>query len=47
MTTIGDLVSVLFAKYERRFHDERLAAVATQIALDGLLRGRDERRKSR
>jgi hypothetical protein len=47
MTTIGDLVSTLFARYERRFHDERLAAVATQVVLDELLRRRDEPRKAR
>jgi hypothetical protein len=40
MTTIGQLVSILFTKYERQFHDEKLAAVATQVALDELLRER-------
>jgi hypothetical protein len=40
MTTIGQLVSILFAKYERQFHDEKLAALATQVALDELLRER-------
>lgn len=40
MTTIGQLVSVLFAKYEQTLGDEKLAAVATQVALDELLRGR-------
>lgn len=38
MTTIGELVSILFSKYQRQFHDERLAALATQITLDELLR---------
>ncbi len=47
MTTIGDLVSTLFAKYERRFHDEQLAALATQVSMDELLRRREERRKVR
>jgi hypothetical protein len=37
MTTIGQLVSVLFAKYEQQLHDEELAAVATQVAVDELL----------
>jgi hypothetical protein len=47
MTTIGDLVSVLFTRYERRFHDEQLAAVATQVTIDELLRKRGDRRKVR
>ena len=38
MTTIGDAISTLFAKYERQFHDEHLAAVATQVALAEVLR---------
>jgi hypothetical protein len=46
MKTIGDVVSVLFAKYERRFHDEQLAAVATQVALEELLRKGRPRRKA-
>lgn len=46
MTTIGQLVSILFAKYERQFHDERLAAVATQVALDELLHARKGKRKA-
>jgi hypothetical protein len=37
MTTIGQLVSVLFSEYQEKFHDEELAAVATQIAIDELL----------
>lgn len=40
MTTIGQLVSILFAKYERQFHDEKRAARATQAALDKILRER-------
>lgn len=40
MTTIGKLVSTLFAKYERQFQDRELAAVATQVALEELLRRR-------
>jgi len=46
MTTFGQLVSALFAKYERQFHDEQVAAVATQVALDELLRaGKVRKRK--
>lgn len=40
MTTIGQLISTLFARFEQQFQDEELAAVATQLALDELLRGR-------
>jgi hypothetical protein len=40
MTTIGQLVELLFAKFEREYHDEKLAALATQVALEGLLRRR-------
>ncbi len=40
MTTVGQLISTLFANFDRQFHDEELAAVATQVALDELLRGR-------
>jgi hypothetical protein len=40
MTTIGQLVSTLFANFDRQFHDEELAAVATQVALAELLSGR-------
>jgi hypothetical protein len=38
MTTIGHVVSVLFEKHERRFRDEKLAAVATQVELGEVLR---------
>ncbi|HEY1553204.1 MAG TPA: hypothetical protein VGF94_00145 [Kofleriaceae bacterium] len=38
MKTIGDVVSELFTKYERRYHDAELAAVATEVELDDLLR---------
>ena len=37
MTTIGQLISVL-SKYEHRFHDEKLAAVATQVTVEELIR---------
>jgi hypothetical protein len=40
MTTIGQLITTLFAKYERQFHDEKLAAIATQVAVDELLLAR-------
>jgi hypothetical protein len=36
-TTIGQLVAALYDQYERRFHDEELAALATQVALNELL----------
>jgi hypothetical protein len=31
--TIGQLVSTLFDAYDRELHDERLAAVATQVRI--------------
>lgn len=37
MTTIGELISTLFANFDRQFHD---AAVATQAALTELRSGR-------
>jgi hypothetical protein len=40
MTTIGQLISDLYSKYERRYCDEELAAVATQVTVDELLRAR-------
>jgi hypothetical protein len=36
--TIGQLVSDLFTRYEREFHDEGLAAVATQVRIAELVR---------
>ena len=36
-TTMGQLVSDLFEHYERRFHDSRLAAVATQATVEDML----------
>ena len=36
-TTMGQLVSDLFARYERELHDPELAAVATQVRLAELL----------
>lgn len=41
-TTMGDLVSNLFDKYEQEFHDETLAAIATHAAIVDMLR--DSRR---
>lgn len=38
MTTIGQLVSELYSQFERRFHDEKRAAIATQRAVDDILR---------
>lgn len=40
MMTLGQLISTLFAQYEHAYHDEELAAVATQVTLDDLLRAR-------
>ncbi len=40
MTTIGELISQLCTKYERRYQDEHLAALATQVTVDELLRSR-------
>lgn len=36
-TTIGQLVADLFATYEHRYHDEALAALATQVTFDDLI----------
>ncbi|HUJ58359.1 MAG TPA: hypothetical protein VLX92_07700 [Kofleriaceae bacterium] len=44
MTTMGDLISQLFATYEREYHDDELAAVATQVTLAELLRARGAKR---
>ena len=43
MTTIGDLVSSLYSKYERRYRDPELAAIATQLKVEQLLRDRGRR----
>lgn len=40
MTTIGQLVSVLFTRYESKFHDKKLAAVATRAAIEEMLKRR-------
>jgi hypothetical protein len=37
-TTLGQLVTTLFDQYEQRYHDEKLAAVATQVTVDHLIR---------
>jgi hypothetical protein len=47
-TTIGQLVATLFDEYENRYRDEKLAAVATQVVVDDLIRahrGRPTRRR--
>lgn len=36
--TMGQLVSRMFEVYERRYHDQELAAIATQVTLEDLLR---------
>jgi hypothetical protein len=43
-TTMGQLVSDLYAKYERELHDEELAAVATEIQVSELLESMPRRR---
>jgi hypothetical protein len=45
-TTMGELVAALFDKYERCFHDETLAALATQAALIDVLRAAEWRRRA-
>ncbi len=47
MTTIGELISVLFDQYEEQFHDENLAAKATQIVVDEILRDQQRPPKER
>jgi hypothetical protein len=42
--TMGQLVSDLYAKYERELHDEELAAVATEIKVAELLETMPRRR---
>jgi hypothetical protein len=48
MTTVGELISTLFTKFERQYHDPELAAIATQVAMDELLqeRARVQRRRA-
>lgn len=49
-TTVGQLISDLYTKYERELHDDQLAAVATEIRVAELLehvprrRGRGRKR---
>lgn len=40
--TMGQLITELYDKYERRFGDEELAAVATEVTLEELLFQRAE-----
>lgn len=47
MTTVGQLISTLYTKFEREYHDPELAAIATEVALDELLRDRDRKRTQR
>jgi hypothetical protein len=42
--TVGQLVSDLYAKYERELHDEQLAAVATEVRVSELLEHMPRRR---
>jgi hypothetical protein len=36
-TTVGQLVSQFFESYDREYHDEEIAAVATQVRIMDLL----------
>jgi hypothetical protein len=45
MTTIGQLISGLYDQYLQRYHDEELAAVATEVTIDDLIRLRQRRTK--
>ena len=45
--TVGQLVSDLYAKYERELHDEQLAAVATEVRVTELLEAMPRRRPGR
>lgn len=47
MTTIGQLISELLETYEQQFHDKRLAAIATQVVVDELLRARESAARAR
>ena len=42
-TTVGELISKLFAEYENSYHDRKLAALATQVTLDELTHTRRRR----
>lgn len=44
MTTIGQLVSDLYTKYERRYRDHGLAAIATKNAVEEILQRRAKHR---
>ncbi len=44
--TIGQLVSTLYTEFERQFHDQKIAAVATQVALEELLRTKRSPRRA-
>jgi hypothetical protein len=43
-TTVGQLVSDLYEKYERELHDEHLAAIATEVRVAELLEHMPRRR---
>lgn len=45
MTTIGQLISELLTQYERKLHDHELAAVATEVTLNDMLRARQRAAK--
>jgi hypothetical protein len=45
--TMGQLVSQFFETYDREFHDEEIAAVATQVRITELLERRARTRTRR
>jgi len=46
-TSLGQLVSDLFAKYEREFQDDHLAALATEVRISELLERANRERRTR
>ena len=44
-TTLGELVSELVDQYEAIYKDHELAAVATSVTLDDILRENEERKR--
>ena len=45
--TMGQLISEVYETYERRYGDTELAAVATQVTLDDVMRTRARRPRVR
>jgi hypothetical protein len=42
--TMGQLVAALFDAYDRKLHDEQLAAIATEVRISELLEQRSRKR---